>query len=112
VEPLEQPASLRVEIRGAVVSDVRPKHPPPAVPVEPPATSPPRPLEAPPQPRAAVMPAATTPQAERESGTHVEIGSIEVRLIPPAPAPRRAGRPKPAGPMARPAALPFGLRQI
>jgi hypothetical protein len=63
-------------------------------------------------PRPAPVPQVGTPQADRRSGNRVEIGSLEVRLIPPPQPPKIAVPTKRSGPIARPVPLPFGLRQI
>jgi hypothetical protein len=62
------------------------------------------------KPPAHLSPEASVEPSGRETQPAVEIGSIEVRLVAPAPPARRTSKPRNAGPLARPS-IPFGLRQ-
>lgn len=110
---LEQPGLPRsplTETPAPAFSAVRPDNPRPPATVQPSPAPTHRVWEAQPQPRTTPLGPPSPP--DRETAARVEIGSIEVRLIQPAPAPRRAARPRATGPMARTSTLPFGLRQI
>jgi hypothetical protein len=94
--------------QGQVVPDKPAAVSIPERPVEPP----PRFVNAPdPRPPMAPPPSLQAPPQASEPAPRIEIGSIEVRLVPPAQPVRKVSRPKTSGSLARPA-IPFGLRQI